>query len=67
MEIDERFGGHIALQKLWDVHSKLRLLSDGEAGHLAFCDRCLATLVICRISKSLEEADMRLRDHVAVD
>jgi hypothetical protein len=67
MEIDERFGGHIPIKMLWRVNSKLRLLTDKEAAHLAFCDRCLAALVVCRISQSLEEAECRLRDHLAAD
>jgi len=62
MVIDGRLGGHIPLKMLWEVQSKLRLLSDDEALHLAGCDKCLAALVICRISNSLEEAEERLRN-----
>jgi hypothetical protein len=67
MEIDERFGGHIPLKMLWQVHRKTRLLFDDEAAHLSSCDRCLVALVACRISETLEEAEMRLRDHHAAD
>ena len=61
MIVEGRFGGHISLAMLWEVHGKLRPLSDQEAVHLAACDRCLAALVMCRISESLEEADQRLQ------
>jgi len=63
MEIDGRFGGHIPLRMLWQTHTKRRLLFDDEAAHLAGCERCLVALVVCRISETLEEAEMRLRDH----
>jgi len=65
MEIDARFGGHIPIKMLWQTHTRLRLLFDEEAAHLAGCERCLVALVVCRIS--LEEAEMRLRDHRDAD
>jgi hypothetical protein len=65
MRGDER--RHIALTKLWKAHAKLRLLSEKETVHLGFCDRCLAALVVCRISETLEEADRRLQDYLQPD
>jgi hypothetical protein len=65
MEIDERFGGHIPIKMIWEVHIKRRLLFDAEAAHLSSCERCLVALVICRISKTLEEAETRFKDHLA--
>ena len=51
---------------MWDVHRQLRVLSDKEAAHLPTCDRCLVTLVICRLSNSYEEAERRLMEHEEV-
>jgi hypothetical protein len=67
MKIDESCDGHIPIRMLWEVHRRLRLLSDDEAAHLPGCDRCLVALVICRISESLEEAEERMRGHLAAD
>ena len=67
MEIDERPDSHIPIEMLWEVRRRLRLLSDDEAAHLPGCDRCLVALVICRISQSLEEAEERMRGHIAAD
>jgi len=58
---------HISLSSLWEVHTKLRLLSDDEALHLAGCDNCLVAFVFCRISKSLEQAHRRLQAHLRLD
>jgi hypothetical protein len=64
MKIDERFGGHIPIKILWDVRSKVRMLSDEEGAHFLGCDRCIIAFAICRLSQSFEEADRRLQDHL---
>jgi hypothetical protein len=43
------------------------MFSDEEAAHFLACDRCIIALAICRLSKSFEEADRRLQDHLASD
>jgi hypothetical protein len=55
-------GGHITLEMLWEVRIKARLLSDEEFAHFAACDRCISICGICLISRSLEEAERRLRE-----
>jgi hypothetical protein len=67
MRIDERFGGHIPIRKLWEIRSKVRLFVDEESAHFLGCDRCIIAFAICRLSQSLEEAERRLEDHLAAD
>jgi hypothetical protein len=67
MKIDERFGGHIPIKMLWEIRTKVRVLTDEESAHFLGCNRCMVAFAICRLSQSLEEAQTRLEDHLAAD
>ena len=62
MKIDERFGIHIPIKALWEVRTKVRALTDDEAAHFLGCDRCIIIWGICQSSKSLKQAEERLKE-----
>jgi len=56
-------GVHIPLAMLWEVRTQVRLFSDKKIAHFVICDRCISVWGICQVSRSIEEAERRLKEH----
>ena len=53
---------HITTIVLWELAHHRLSLSDREVTHLEECERCIRTLGICEMAKSMAHAEQLLRE-----
>lgn len=62
-------GIHIPIPQLWAYSKNLdrATLAHAEWSHLQVCDQCIATLLVCTTSESIEAVQIKLKSHRRFD